>query len=220
MDIPLNRAPQRSLTVNGLSIGHTELFDGSQVIDKEPPLLVRSLEVTWMGLYPFKLEPVGLHRGWVCVLVLSTGSLVRFLENWRFTTREGETPKTFVNCVAILASPLVGDSNQILRLGASFFSYVPQILICLSILHQPSHHNCRFDSVVSGHLGEKASSENVTTYAVPKLYHSKAPPDGGGVRGGRSPGEQSHCWAILYIMKKSSSRARVSHAYKPQYSRS
>lgn len=83
MDIPLKRAPQRSLTVNGLSIGHTELFDGSQVIDKEPPLLVRevSLEVTWMGLYPFKLEPVGLHRGWVCVLVLSTGSLVRFLEN-------------------------------------------------------------------------------------------------------------------------------------------
>lgn len=186
MDIPLNRAPQRSLTVNGLSIGHRELFDGSQVIDKEPPLLVRkvSLDVTWMGLYPFKLEPVGLHRGWVCVLVLSMGSLVRFLENWRFTARERETPKAFVNYVGILASLLVGDSNRILRLVASFFfSHDPQILICLSILHQPSHYNCRFDSVVSGHLGEKASSENVTTYAVPKLYHSKVPPGWWGSEG-------------------------------------
>lgn len=64
-----------------------------------------------------------------------------------------------------------------------FFSHVPQILICLSILHQPSHYNCRFDSVVSGHLGEKASSENVTTYAVPKLYHSKVPPGWWGSEG-------------------------------------
>lgn len=106
---------------------------------------------------------------------------------------EGETPKAFVNCVRILASLLVGDSNRILGLAASFLSHVPQILICLSVLHQPSHHNCRFDSVVSGHLGDQASSENVTTYAVPKLYHSKGPPDGGGVRVGMSPGEQSHC---------------------------
>lgn len=78
-----------------------------------------------------------------------------------------------------------------IKIRGFIFFLCSQILICLSILHQPSHHNCRFDSVVSGHLGEKASSENVTIYAVPKLYHSKAPLDGGGVRGGSSQGSKA-----------------------------
>lgn len=195
MDIPLNRAPQRSLTVNGLSIDHLEHFDGSQVIDKKPPLLVRevSLEVPWMGLYPFKLEPVELHRGWVCVLVLSMGSLVRLLENCKVYSSRRKDIQSICKLCWNSCFSAVGRLQQDIKISGFFFSHVPQILICLSILQQPSHHNCRFDSVVSGHLGDKASSENVTTYAVPKLYHSKAPPDGGGVRGGRSPGEHSHC---------------------------